>query len=98
MQRSAIPIIKLGWIQLGISGITQVWNGWSIYLKFRTSGMCGRNKNKNVWENRKRGYEGQIEDPYLVEKLQRKRGPIQSNDQIHSQVVVAEAPNKMQEW
>ena len=48
-------------------------------------------------ENRKRGYGGQIEEPHPVGKLQRTRGPIKINDQIHSHVGVAEASKKMQE-
>ena len=43
--------------------------------------MCGRYF-KNYRENRKIGYEGQIEDPYSVEKLQRERGPIKLNEKI----------------
>ena len=34
-------------------------------------------RTKNYKENRKRGYEGQIKEPYMVETLQRKRGTIQ---------------------
>ena len=48
-------------------------------------------------ENHKRGYESQIEDPYPVENFQRTRGPIQRNENNHSQVIVAETLNKMQE-
>ena len=51
----------------------------------------------NYRENRRRGCEGQIEDLYLFEKLQRTIWPIQRNNQIHSQVGVSEAPKKMQE-
>ena len=54
-------------------------------------------KTNNYRENRKRGCEGQIEDLYLFEKLQRTIWPIQRNNQIHSQVGVSEAPKKMQE-
>ena len=54
-------------------------------------------KPKNDWENRKRGYEGQIEEPYPVEKLQKARGSIQSNDQMHSQVGVLEAHKNIQD-
>ena len=36
-------------------------------------------KTKNYRENRKRDYEGQIEEPYPCEKLQRTRGPIKRN-------------------
>ena len=54
-------------------------------------------KTKNNKENRKRGYEGQIEEPYLVEKFQKKIGPIKRNEQINSQVGVEEAPNKTHE-
>ena len=52
---------------------------------------------KNERGNRKKGYEGQIEGPYPVGKLQRIVGYIQINDQIHSQVIMEEAPNKKQE-
>ena len=45
-------------------------------------------KAKNGRENRKRGYEGQIEWSCPGEKLQRSRGPDQSTDQIHSHVSV----------
>ena len=38
----------------------------------------------------------QIEEPYSVEKPQRKRGPIQRNEKIHSQVRAAEATKKIQ--
>ena len=54
-------------------------------------------KIKNDRENRKRGYEVQIEESYPVENFQRKIGHIQSNDQIHSQVIVVEFPQKAQE-
>ena len=50
-------------------------------------------KTKNDAENRNRGYEGQIEGSHLGEKVQRTRGNIQSNDQPHSQVGVAESHN-----
>ena len=50
--------------------------------------MHVRSLKKNDRENRKRGYEGQIEEPYLVENLQRTGGHIQRNEQIHSQVGV----------
>ena len=36
-------------------------------------------KTKNDTENRKRGYEVQIEGPYMVEKLQKTRGNIKNN-------------------
>ena len=52
-------------------------------------------KTKNYREKRRRGYEGQIEDPYLVENFQRKRGPIKMNDQINIKVGVEEAPKKI---
>ena len=48
-------------------------------------------KTKNDRENRKRGYEVQIEEHYPGEKLQSTRGPLQRNEQIHSQVGVLEA-------
>ena len=51
---------------------------------------------KNYREIHKRGYEGQIEDPYPGEKMQRTRGPVQINEQIHIQVGVEEAPKKLQ--
>ena len=54
-------------------------------------------KTKNDKENRKRGYEGQIEGSYLVEKLQRTRGNIQRNDQLHSKMSVIEEPTNTQE-
>ena len=54
-------------------------------------------KTKTDRENHKRGYESQIEYPYPVENFQRTRGPIQRNEKNHSQVVVAETLNKMQE-
>ena len=54
-------------------------------------------KTKNDRENRKRGYEVQIEEPYPVEKLKIKIGHVQSNYQPHSQVSLAEAPNSMKE-
>ena len=47
--------------------------------------------------NRNRGYEGQIEGTYPGEKMQRTRVHIQSNDQPHIQVGVAEAPNNTRE-
>ena len=46
-------------------------------------------KTKDYIENRKRGCEVQIEEPYPVGKLKSTRGPIQRNEQIHSQVGVA---------
>ena len=55
-----------------------------------------RNK-KNYRENQKRGYEVQIEEPYPGENWQKTRVPIQRNEQIYSQVVLVEAPKKMQE-
>ena len=54
-------------------------------------------KTKNDRGNCKRGYEGQIEKSYMVEKLQRTMGNIQSNYQLRSQVVVEESPKNMQE-
>ena len=48
-------------------------------------------------ENRKRGYEGQIEGPYLSGEIQSKRGHIQSNNQNYIHVGVAEAPNNTKE-
>ena len=39
---------------------------------------------KNEREDFKRVYEGQVEGTNQVEKLQRERGYIQSNDQINS--------------
>ena len=54
-------------------------------------------KKKIDRENRKIGYEGQMEEPYLGGKMQRTRGHIQSNDQPHSQVGVAESPNNTKE-
>ena len=53
-------------------------------------------KTKNDREKRKRGYEGQIEEPYPGGNFQRTRGNIQRNEQIHSQVGVVESPKKMQ--
>ena len=50
-------------------------------------------KTKNDRENRKRGYEVQIDKPYPGGKMQSTRGYVQSNDQHHSQVGVVEAPN-----
>ena len=41
-------------------------------------------KTKKDTENCKRGYEGQIEYPYLAGKLQRAIGPIKSNDKSNS--------------
>ena len=58
---------------------------------------CAANiKTKNCRENSKKRYEGQVEDPYQVEILQVTREPIQHNEQVHSQVGVQEARNKMQ--
>ena len=54
-------------------------------------------KAKNYREKCKRGYEGQIEGPYLGGKQQRKRGHSQINDQPHSQVGVEKAPNSTKE-
>ena len=51
---------------------------------------------KNDRENRKRGYEVQIEEPIQL-KFQRTRGTIKRNDQISIKLGVLEAPNKMQE-
>ena len=45
-------------------------------------------RTKNDRDNRRSGYEIQIEWPYPVEKLQSTRGTIQSNEQIYSQVSV----------
>ena len=70
-----------------------MWNGWSIHPKVCLSDVCSSYKTKNDRENRRRGYEVQIEDPYLGVNMQRTRGNIQSNDQTHSQVGVEEAPN-----
>ena len=89
-QSSDIPIVEQGRIQLFRSGIAYVWNGWSIYLNTRTSGVCSSYKNKNDRENSKKGYESQIEGSYLGDKMQRTIGHIQSNDQPHSQVGVPE--------
>ena len=58
--------------------------------------MCIRYK-KIDRKNRKKGYEDQIEGPYPSEKVQRKIGHIQGNDQPHSQVGVTEAPNNTKE-
>ena len=38
-----------------------------------------------------------MEEPYLGGKMQRTRGHIQSNEQPHSQVGVAESPNNTKE-
>ena len=51
---------------------------------------------ENESENCKRGYEIQIEEPYLGEKLQRTRGLVQHNEQIHIQVRVVKAPTNIQ--
>ena len=51
-------------------------------------------KAKNDRENLNRGYEVQIEGPYLVEKLQSTRGHIQISGQPRTQAIVAEASNK----
>ena len=59
--------------------------------------MCNIHKTKTDRKNRKRGYEGEIDDPLLVEIIQRTRGTFQHNEQISSQVGVSEAPTKMQE-
>ena len=59
--------MEQGGIQLCRSGFDYVWNGWYIYLKVRTSGMYGSYKTKNDRENLKRGYEGKIEGPYMIE-------------------------------
>ena len=62
-------------------------------MRVRTNGVWGRYKYKNDRENRKRGYEVQIEGPYQAEKLQNTKGHIQINEQIR----VEEAPKKTQE-
>ena len=54
-------------------------------------------KTKKYRENGKKWNEGQTEEPYMVEKLQRTMGNIQSNYQLRSQVVVEESPKNMQE-
>ena len=56
-------------MQLFRSSVDYLWNGWPIYLKVRTIGMHSRYKKKNDRENHKGGYEGQIEEPYLGEKM-----------------------------
>ena len=56
--------------------------------------VCAATK-KNDRENRKKGYEVQIEGPYAVEKLQKIIKNIQSNDQIHSQASMEEATEKI---
>ena len=54
-------------------------------------------KTKNYRENRKRGYEVQIEGSYQGGKFQMEREPAQSGDTIHVQASVEEAPDKKQE-
>ena len=49
---------------------------------------CAAVLKKNDRENLNRGYEIQIEETYSLEKMQRTRGPIQRNEQIHNQVGV----------
>ena len=53
-------------------------------------------KTKNDRENYKRGYEVQRETSYPVEKLQKTKGNIQSNDQLHSQLSMVKLPKKTQ--
>ena len=50
-----------------------------------------------IEKNGKIGYESQIEGLYQSEKMKSTRGHIQSNNQPHGQVGVAEAPNNMKE-
>ena len=54
-------------------------------------------KTKKDRENRKRGYEVQIEGSYQGGKFQMEREPAQSGDTIHVQASVEEAPDKKQE-
>ena len=87
MKSSALPIVERGRIQLLRPSVA--------YATSRSARVAcaAAIKTKNDAENRNRGYEVQIEGSHLGEKVQRTRGNIQSNDQPHSQVGVAEAPN-----
>ena len=60
-------------------------------------GACeGVTKTNHDIKNRKKGYEGQVQGYYLGEILQKARGHDHNTEQIYGQVIIVEAPNKIQ--